>query len=100
MNVKELKSIKKRIKELQEQIKNAELCACGTAANITNLKNESQKLSAAWNDAMGRLSYDSLEGNEIYLHYVMGYSWKQIANNYDNGTRPDAVRKRCQRYEW
>ena len=89
MNVKELKTIKNRIKEIQEQ-----------AADITDQTDELQNLITLWDDAIGKLSYDSLEGNEIYLHYVAGYSWKRIANLYDTGVQPAAVMKRCQRYEW
>lgn len=106
MNIKELKALKKKIRELSGQLEAVESVTAGDGAvtsEISDIKAELLRLQVVWNDAIGRLSFDEDEANCIYLHYVEGYSWKDLAKlSADCGIieTPNAVRKRCQRYEW
>lgn len=106
MNIKELKALKKKILDLREHFKAIESKTADdrtVSSEISDVNAELRRLQAKWDDAIGRLNHDSLETNEIYLHYVMGYSWKDLANlSADCGIieTPDAIRKCCQRYEW
>lgn len=92
MTVKELRAIKKQMKDLQKRVDRAD--------STDELRDKLQALSSLWKEAVERLSPDTLVENEIYLHCVAGYSWPQIASLYGSGVKPDAVRARCHRYEW
>lgn len=92
LTVKELKAIKKQIKDLQKRVDHDD--------STDELQGELQALIATWESAIERLSPDVLVENEIYLHCVLGYKWKRIADLYGTGVKPDAVRARCHRYIW
>lgn len=106
MNIKELKTLKKKILDLREQLEAAESETADDGAvssEISDVNDELRRLQAEWDKAIGRLSYDDDRANCIYLHYVKGYSWKDLAKlSADCGIAetPYAVMKRCQRYEW
>lgn len=115
MNTAELKALKKRIARLTERLDllrsaadrktatAAEAHDSGSSAEISDVENELRSLQAVWDDAIRRLSYDDDEANCIYLHYVIGWSWKDLAKlSSDCGIieTPNAVMKRCKRYEW
>lgn len=122
MTIKELKAIKKRIKLLRLQLELPKSAADSTTANITatphskstisdkvgrntanmaDLQDELQQLTAEYNDAINRLSYDVDEENCIYLFLVRRYTWRRIAQIADDRfDTANAIKKRCERHEW
>lgn len=106
MNIKELKTLKKKIRQLSEQLRDLRSGITDEGVNtaeISDLEDELRSFQSVWDNAIARLSYEDEEANCIYLHYVKGFSWKDLAQlSADCGIieTSNAVRKRCQRYEW
>ena len=113
MDTAELKALKKKITRLTERLDllrsvSNRMTATATeardsesSAEIANIREELERLSVLWDNAIGRLSYDDDTANCIYLHYAAGYTWQQIANLTDG--IPDTaagIRMRCRRYRW
>ena len=72
-----------------------------TVAQLTDIDEEINQLTAERNAHLARLSADILEENCIYMRYVKGYTWRRIA--YEVSGRMDtehSIKKRCQRYSW